>query len=65
MERMKGFPECLSCREGRLLPLSDDGGDGASVRYKAWVCSNPDCGFNIRIDDGEISYGRSLSRSYR
>ena len=56
-----GFPQCMKCREGRLLPLSDRAQDGASLRYKAWVCSNPECGFNLRIDDGEISFGRKLS----
>ena len=48
-----------------LLPLSDYGRDGAPIRYKAWVCSNPDCGFNIRIDNGEISFGRSIQQSYK
>ena len=32
--------------------------EGASIRYKAWVCSSPECGFNIRIDNGEITFGR-------
>jgi len=31
--------------------------------YKAWVCSNPDCGFNIRIDNGELSIGKVVERS--
>ncbi|RKZ33783.1 hypothetical protein DRQ19_02225 [bacterium] len=55
------FPKCLKCGEGVLLPLSDYGRDGAPIRYKAWVCSNPDCGFSIRIDNGEVSFGRILS----
>ena len=59
------FTECLSCTKGVLLPLSDYGRDGAPIRYKAWVCSNPDCGFNIRIDNGEISFGRKLQQSYK
>jgi hypothetical protein len=29
------------------------------------VCSNPECGFNIRIDNGEISLGRSIGESYK
>jgi hypothetical protein len=33
--------------------------------YKAWVCNNPDCGFNIRIDNGEISVGRDISTSVK
>ncbi len=57
------FPSCQECSSGVLLPLSDYGRDGAPIKYKAWVCSNPDCGFNIRIDNGEISLGRRLSQS--
>ena len=48
---------------GLLLPLSDYGRDGAPIQYKAWVCSSPDCGFNIRIDNGEISLGRAITTS--
>ena len=59
------FTECLSCGKGVMLPLSDYGRDGAPIRYKAWVCSNPDCGFNIRIDNGEISFGRLIQKSYK
>lgn len=58
-----GFPECLKCSDGVLLPLSDYGRDGATINYKAWVCSNPACGFNIRIDNGEISQGRTIGIS--
>ena len=57
------FPECQKCRQGVLLPLSDYGREGASIMYKAWVCSNPDCGFNIRIDNGELSIGKVVERS--
>ncbi len=60
-----GFPRCQKCDTGILLPLSDYGREGASIRYKAWVCSNPECGFNIRIDKGEISLGRSIGESYK
>jgi hypothetical protein len=57
------FPECRKCEDGTLLPLSDYGRDGAPITYKAWVCSNPTCGFNIRIDNGEISLGRVIGQS--
>ncbi len=57
------FPECRKCNDGVLLPLSDYGRDGAPITYKAWVCSNPSCGFNLRIDNGEISLGRSIGLS--
>ncbi|MEE2863100.1 MAG: hypothetical protein VYB28_02835 [Gemmatimonadota bacterium] len=63
-----GFPRCQKCEGeggGLLLPLSDYGRDGAAIRYKAWVCSNPECGFNIRIDNGEVSIGRQVGQSYK
>ncbi len=63
MER--NFPPCSKCAQGVLLPLSDYGRDGATIQYKAWVCSNPNCGFNLRIDNGEISLGRPVQLSTR
>ena len=57
------FPSCQKCGSGTMLPLSDYGRDGAPITFKAWVCSNPECGFNIRIDNGEISLGRTLVHS--
>ena len=51
----RDFPNCLSCpADSRLLPLSDFGSQGAPIHYKAWVCSNPDCGFNIKIRNGDV-----------
>ena len=64
-ESMGDFPVCRKCDVGALLPLSDYGRDGAPITYKAWVCSNPECGFNIRIDNGEISFGRSVIHSHK
>ena len=61
----QAFPQCLKCNAGILLPMSDYGREGASIMYKAWVCNNPDCGFNLRIDNGEISTGRNISESYK
>lgn len=57
------WPKCLKCETGILVPLSDYGREGSSIMYKAWVCTNPDCGFNLRIDNGEISLGRSIGLS--
>ncbi|HET6639157.1 MAG TPA: hypothetical protein VFH82_10295, partial [Gemmatimonadota bacterium] len=59
------FPQCQKCNEGVLLPLSDYGREGATIRYKAWVCTNPECGFNLRIDNGEISIGRTVGQSFK
>ena len=33
-------------------PIS--GSQGAPIHYKAWVCTNPDCGFNIKIRNGDV-----------
>lgn len=49
-----GFPVCRECGQGELVPLSDFGSQGASVVYKAWVCTNPECGFNVKIRNGEV-----------
>jgi hypothetical protein len=48
------FPPCRRCGQGDLVPLSDYGGQGVPVRYKAWVCTNPACGFNLKIRNGEV-----------
>ncbi len=64
MEEMR-LPSCQKCDTGVLVPLSDYGRDGAPIRYKAWACINPDCGFNLRIDNGEISLGRAIGQSFK
>ena len=60
---MMNFPLCLKCNVGTLVPLSDYGRDGAPIMFKAWVCTNPECGYNLRIDNGEISHGRAITSS--
>jgi len=55
------FPTCQQCGKGVLVPLSDYGREGACILYKAWVCINPECGFNLRIDNGDISRGEPIS----
>ena len=54
------FPKCLKCNAGVLIPLSDYGQEGSSVQYKAWACINPECGFTLRIDKGEVTYGKKI-----
>lgn len=56
MEAAENFPACLKCGKGVLLPLSDYGREGATIMYKAWVCSNPECAFTVRIDNGDVSF---------
>jgi len=47
---------CKKCGIGTMLPLSDYA-EGATVLYKAWVCDSPTCGYNLRIDRGQVTYG--------
>jgi hypothetical protein len=49
-----GFPRCRRCGRGELVPLSDFGPQGGEVRYKAWVCTNPSCGFALLSRRGGI-----------
>lgn len=30
--------------------------------FKAWVCTSPVCGFSIRIDKGEVTFGRKVAQ---
>jgi len=48
------FPKCQKCQSGDLVPLSDFGSHGSAIHYKAWVCTNPDCGFNLKIRNGDL-----------
>ena len=48
------FPVCRVCDAGDLVPLSDFGGQGAAVHWKAWVCTTPDCRFNLKIRNGDV-----------
>ena len=59
------LPKCQSCDTGQLVPLSDYGGQGASVHYKAWVCINPDCEFNLKIRNGEIHLNEPIIQGAR
>ena len=49
-----GFPKCQKCKIGDPVPLSDFGSQGATIHYKAWVCTNPQCGFNLKISNGDV-----------
>ncbi len=51
---MESFPKCQKCGVGDLVPLSDFGSQGAPIHYKAWVCTNPDCLFNLKIRNGDV-----------
>ena len=62
---LNNLPQCQACKKAVLIPLSDYGRDGASIHFKAWACSNPECGFHVRIDNGELSIGRKIQESYK
>jgi hypothetical protein len=55
------FPKCQKCKTGDLVPLSDFGSQGAAIHYKAWVCTNPDCGFNLKIRNGDLYIDEPIS----
>lgn len=59
------FPDCMQCRDGILVPLSDFGAQGAAVHYKAWVCVNPECDFNLKIRNGEVHLNEPIIRGAR
>ena len=55
----------MSCGEGRQVLLSDFGSQVAAVHYKAWVCINPDCEFNLKIRNGEIHLNEPIIQGAR
>ncbi|MDZ7288604.1 MAG: hypothetical protein ONB44_03890 [candidate division KSB1 bacterium] len=61
----KIYPVCQKCNNGVLVPLSDYGREGATIIFKAWVCTNPHCGFSLRIDNGEVSIGKVIGHSQK
>ena len=55
------FPKCQKCEMGDLVPLSDFGSQGAAIYFKAWACTNPTCGFNIKIRNGDLYIDEPIS----
>lgn len=55
------LPTCQKCKTGVLVPLSDFGSQGAAIHFKAWACVNPDCGFNIKIRNGDLYVDEPIS----
>jgi hypothetical protein len=64
MPNETGFPKCQKCKSGELVPLSDFGNQGAPIQYKAWVCTNPECGFNIKIRNGDVFMNEPIKQGY-
>ena len=58
---VNSFPKCQKCDLGDLVPLSDFGSQGAAIYFKAWACTNPDCGFNIKIRNGDLYIDEPIS----
>jgi hypothetical protein len=61
----KIYPLYQKCNTGVLVPLSDYWREGAAIIFKAWACTNPQCGFNLRIDNGEVSLGKAIGHSQK
>ncbi len=65
---MEAFPPCRRCRDedrdGDLVPLSDFGSQGAPIHYKAWVCTNPKCDYNIKIRNGDVILDEPINDGY-
>ena len=55
------IPGCQKCNKGNLVPLSDFGSQGAPIHYKAWVCTNPDWGFNVKIRNGDVYFNEPIN----
>lgn len=55
------IPKCQKCKEGDLVPLSDFGSQGAPIHFKAWVCTNLECGFNVKIRNGDVFVNEPIS----
>jgi hypothetical protein len=58
---VNSFPKCQKCDLGDLVPLSDFGSQGAAIYFKAWACTNPTCGFNIKIRNGDLYIDEPIS----
>lgn len=65
MDTRIDFPKCLKCPTGVLVPFSDFGGQGASVMFKAWVCINPECFFNLKIRNGDVYVNERVTDAER
>ena len=55
------FPRCRKCGAGDLVPLSDFGSQGAPIQFKAWVCTNTNCLYNIKIRNGDVIVNEPVS----
>ncbi|MEX2158056.1 MAG: hypothetical protein WEB04_01485 [Dehalococcoidia bacterium] len=58
---LNSLPKCQKCKIGELVPLSDFGSQGAAIHFKAWACTNPECGFNLKIRNGDLIIGEPIS----
>lgn len=56
---------CRKCTKGVLVPLSDYGPRGSDIGFKVWACTDPACGFTIRIDKGVVQQGLRVGESKR
>lgn len=55
------WPQCRKCGKGDLVPLSDYGTEGAAIMYKAWICTNPSYGYNLKIHKGNLYVNKPVN----
>jgi hypothetical protein len=51
LEDLMEFPPCPVCKEGHLLPFSDD-----KKPFTFWMCSTPTCGYTISRHATGVAY---------
>jgi len=57
------LPKCQKCNNGVLIPLSDYGRKGP-LSFSKLGMYHPDCGFSLRVDKGEVSYGKKIEHKH-
>jgi hypothetical protein len=58
LETIMELPACPMCREGRLLPFSED-----KQPYAFWVCSGHACGYTIGRNTLEQVFFKGVAAS--
>jgi hypothetical protein len=58
LEDIMEFPPCPVCKEGHLLPFSDE-----KTPFSFWVCSKPNCGYAIGRKMTEQTYYKGTAAS--
>jgi hypothetical protein len=57
-EELMELPPCPVCKEGRLLPLSDE-----HEPFALWICTTPSCAYAISKDVAGDVYYKGIASS--